>query len=150
VKGEGNQQDYGMRIYDPRVGRFLSVDPLTKQYPHYTPYSFAGNKPTVFIDRDGEEESLDFRLRRYEEAYLNNEITEDQYRERVRAMGTTGTIAGLVVADVFLTKGRLSTFVGSTLFGDRLIIKRPKLQKGEKSKISVPMLAFWAQLVDGH
>ena len=23
VKGEGNQQDYGMRIYDPRLGRFL-------------------------------------------------------------------------------------------------------------------------------
>jgi hypothetical protein len=22
VKGEGNQQDYGMRIYDPRLGRF--------------------------------------------------------------------------------------------------------------------------------
>ena len=56
VKGEGNQQNYGMRIYDPRIGRFLSVDPLTKSYPHYTPYSFAGNKPIQFIDLDGAEE----------------------------------------------------------------------------------------------
>jgi RHS repeat-associated protein len=57
VKGEGNQQDYGMRIYDPRLGRFLSVDPLTKSYPHYTPYSYAGNKPIKFIDLDGAEEA---------------------------------------------------------------------------------------------
>lgn len=57
VKGEGNEQDYGLRIYDTRLGRFLSVDPLTKSYPHYTPYSYAGNKPTKFIDLDGAEET---------------------------------------------------------------------------------------------
>ena len=53
VKGEGNQQDYGMRIYDGRLGRFLSVDPLASSYPWYTPYQFAGNIPITFIDRDG-------------------------------------------------------------------------------------------------
>jgi RHS repeat-associated protein len=57
VKGEGNQQDYGFRIYDPRLGRFLSQDPLFKSYPWYTPYQFAGNKPIAFIDRDGLEEA---------------------------------------------------------------------------------------------
>ena len=35
--GMGNQQDYGMRIYDPRLGRFLSVDPITRSYPELTP-----------------------------------------------------------------------------------------------------------------
>lgn len=53
VKGEGNQQDYGMRIYDPRVGRFLSIDPLTGQYPELTPYQFASNTPIWGVDRDG-------------------------------------------------------------------------------------------------
>lgn len=53
VKGEGNQQDYGMRIYDPRIGRFLSVDPLVKSYPWFTPYQFAGNMPIWAIDIDG-------------------------------------------------------------------------------------------------
>jgi RHS repeat-associated protein len=44
VKGQGNQQDYGMRIYDPRLVKFLSMDPLIRSYPWYTPYQFAGNK----------------------------------------------------------------------------------------------------------
>lgn len=49
-------QDYGFRLYNPSIGRFLSVDPLTESYPWYTPYQFSGNKPTRFIDLDGLEE----------------------------------------------------------------------------------------------
>ena len=45
--------DYGFRIYSPALGRFLSVDPLTKKYPWYTPYQFAGNMPIRYIDLDG-------------------------------------------------------------------------------------------------
>jgi RHS repeat-associated protein len=55
VKGTGNQQDYGMRIYDPRIGKFLSVDPLTKKYPELTPYQFASNRTIQGIDLDGKE-----------------------------------------------------------------------------------------------
>jgi RHS repeat-associated protein len=49
----GSQQDYGMRIYDPRLGRFLSVDPITTEYPELTPYQFASNRPIDGIDLDG-------------------------------------------------------------------------------------------------
>jgi hypothetical protein len=42
-----------MRIYDPRLGKFLSVDPLAKQYPELTPYQFASNSPIAGIDEDG-------------------------------------------------------------------------------------------------
>ena len=55
VKGEGNQQDYGMRIYDPRLGKFLSVDPLLKEYPWNSTYAFAENSPISNIDLDGAE-----------------------------------------------------------------------------------------------
>lgn len=44
-----------MRIYDPRIGKFLSVDPLTAKYPFFTPYQFAGNDPIKYIDMDGAE-----------------------------------------------------------------------------------------------
>jgi RHS repeat-associated protein len=58
VKGEGNQQDYGKRIYDPRLGRFLSTDPLAKSFPWYSPFQFAGNMPIAAIDLDGEEQKI--------------------------------------------------------------------------------------------
>lgn len=48
--------DYGMRIYDARIGRFLSVDPLVKKFPWYTPYQFTGNKPIWAMDLDGQED----------------------------------------------------------------------------------------------
>ncbi len=50
--GQGTQ-DYGMRIYNPSLGRFLSVDPISKEYPWYSPYHFAGNRPIQAIDLDG-------------------------------------------------------------------------------------------------
>lgn len=50
--GEGTQ-DYGMRIYNPSLGRFLSVDPLTSEYAFYSPYHFAGNSPIAALDIDG-------------------------------------------------------------------------------------------------
>jgi RHS repeat-associated protein len=53
VKGEGNQQDYGMRIYDPRLGRFLSVDPLNSEYPWNSTYSYAEGDVIRSIDLDG-------------------------------------------------------------------------------------------------
>jgi RHS repeat-associated protein len=56
VSGTGNQYDYGFRIYNPRIGKFLSVDPLTASYPWYTPYQFAGNKPIWAVDLEGLEE----------------------------------------------------------------------------------------------
>ena len=57
MKGAGDQIDYGMRVYDPRIGKFLSVDPLTREYPYYTPYQFAGNKPIWALDLDGREDT---------------------------------------------------------------------------------------------
>jgi RHS repeat-associated protein len=36
--GQGNVYDYGFRIYNPRLGKFLSMDPLSSSFPWYTPY----------------------------------------------------------------------------------------------------------------
>jgi len=52
---ETGTQDYGFRIYNPSIGKFLSVDPLKDQYPELTPYQFASNSPIQAVDLDGRE-----------------------------------------------------------------------------------------------
>jgi RHS repeat-associated protein len=53
--------DYGFRIYNPGIGKFLSVDPLSKDYPWSSTYAFTENNPLENIDLDGTEK-LDFRF----------------------------------------------------------------------------------------
>ena len=72
---EKGMQDYGMRIYDGRTGRFLSMDPIASDYAFYSPYQFAGNKPIVAADLDGLEEwmkSQEFALKRQAEIRLRS------------------------------------------------------------------------------
>ncbi|MDH5381820.1 MAG: hypothetical protein OEW75_13260 [Cyclobacteriaceae bacterium] len=51
--GSQSVYDYGFRIYNPGIAKFLSVDPLTGCYPMLTPYQFASNRPIDGIDLDG-------------------------------------------------------------------------------------------------
>ena len=51
--GSNTHYDYGARIYNPAIAKFLSVDPLTKDYPELTPCQFASNTPIQAIDLDG-------------------------------------------------------------------------------------------------
>jgi RHS repeat-associated protein len=53
VKGEGNSYDFGARIMDPRIGRWLSCDRFAGKAAELTPFRFAGNVPIVYIDPDG-------------------------------------------------------------------------------------------------
>lgn len=54
VKGSDNSLDFGARIYDPRVGRFLSIDPKTFDFPANSPYDYAADNPIAFDDNNGE------------------------------------------------------------------------------------------------
>jgi RHS repeat-associated protein len=43
---------FGARYYNPNLGRFISVDPITNNHP----YIYADNDPINFVDPDGREE----------------------------------------------------------------------------------------------
>ena len=50
--GEGNL-DFGARIYDDRLGRFFTPDPLAQKYSWLSPYLFSLDNPIKFIDFEG-------------------------------------------------------------------------------------------------
>ncbi len=54
INGAGNEYDFGARIFDSRLGRFLSIDPRVDEFPFQTPYCFASNNPIRMIDVEGE------------------------------------------------------------------------------------------------
>lgn len=53
IQGDGNACDFGSRIYDSRLGRWLSLDPEMSKYPAISPYAFSLNSPLMFNDPDG-------------------------------------------------------------------------------------------------
>jgi RHS repeat-associated protein len=72
VKGIGNSYDFGARINDPRIGRWISVDPLASKFPMLTPYQFSSNNPVLNVDLDGLE-GVSYRVVKKDE--LTGEVT---------------------------------------------------------------------------
>ena len=58
IKGTGNSLEFKYRIYDSRLGKFLSVDPLAPEYPWNSTYAFAENDVIRCIDLEGAEKQV--------------------------------------------------------------------------------------------
>jgi RHS repeat-associated protein len=83
------QYDYGFRIYDPRIGRFKSVDPLAKSFAMLSTYQFTANSPIAATDLDGLEfyYTADGRLFNHKTAWIaNNKLIPTKISDQIRVI----------------------------------------------------------------
>jgi RHS repeat-associated protein len=83
LKGQGNSLDFGARIYDPRTGRWLSLDPFMKKYPNESNYTFTSNSPLIFVDSDGKDRIIYLQVKLKDGTTINiatNRIINNQIR----------------------------------------------------------------------
>jgi RHS repeat-associated protein len=136
VKGAGNSLDFGARIYDCRLGRFLSVDPLFKVTSFYTPYLFAGNKPVSAIDKGGLLEVIVHYLHKSPNGDVSEQYTY-KYNittaEDIKGISRSTLHVNVNTADVPVTVGTSTTFeykviswsiVPGTGLTDMVVMKR--------------------------
>ena len=46
--------DYGARMYDPAIARWMSADPMAEKYYPLSPYSYCAGNPVIVVDPNGQ------------------------------------------------------------------------------------------------
>ncbi len=79
-----NAYDYGFRIYNPGLGRFLSVDPLQIKFANLSPYNYCYNSPIHVFDPDGKlgiEVHVKYNSETGKYTVLSIEFSDDLYKK---------------------------------------------------------------------
>jgi len=126
--GVGNHYDYGARHYDPRVARFISIDPHATNYPSISPYVYVADNPLNAIDPDGKDVFLITYATKYKNyghsaIAVENYVTEFRVKsidngkvsgEFVRFKDGTVTIYELGAEGEFEKEGRMTALESVT------------------------------------
>jgi hypothetical protein len=103
-------------MHDPRLGRFFAVDPLIKSYPHYSPYSFSGNKVIAYVELEGLEETIYTRMldkKFSSKSYLT--ITKEQRIQEIKENAVALVLTIALTADIVFNRGRVTIFLGKQM-----------------------------------
>jgi RHS repeat-associated protein len=84
---DGTSYDFGARLYDPRVGRWWSVDKEISKGPELTPYNYSINSPILMKDNNGKWPKPTHELI-FQKAFGKDlglgKITQDQYNSLLK------------------------------------------------------------------
>lgn len=72
--------DYGARMYDPILGRFMAIDPLSEISYSENPYAYCLNNPFNRVDPTGMASHYNWKTRRYEDEN-GNEVSWEQVKQ---------------------------------------------------------------------
>lgn len=97
IKGSGNSYDFGARIYDPRVVRWLSRDSYERKHPDLTPYNFAANNPVLFVDPDGNDNVIYLVVQNNDDCGLDNSSAHKVAAEANKMFMALGVESRVVV-----------------------------------------------------
>jgi RHS repeat-associated protein len=81
----GGDYDFGARMYDSRICRWLSIDPKIFLYPGLTPFNYALNSPILFLDVEGKDPKVAIILANKDGSYYE---FDDHYKA-LEAQGYT-------------------------------------------------------------
>ncbi len=145
--GEGNSYYFKYRLEDSRIGRFFSVDPLADKYPHYTPYSFSGNKLINCRELEGKEELPSFTISSIFLSETNSLVHNSTktavdvskkvakvVKENVGPIGTTFEVTGIILSAHPLTKPEGALLIEAGGYLSKLDLSISIIEKSAQGK----------------
>ncbi|WP_445455748.1 SpvB/TcaC N-terminal domain-containing protein [Flavobacterium sp. HNIBRBA15423] len=134
-KFNGKEQDietglyyYGARYYDPKTSIWLSVDPLTEEYPNWNPYNYTMQNPINLTDPTGmyPEGGGDPKTNVMVYIYSSGELEE----RRSQFEGRTGWDNPIFAIDINDALEQLSSKYGNNTIDNLLIISHGNKDDG--------------------
>jgi len=84
--GIGNSYTTTFRQYDPRIGRWLSLDPEMAKYPGWSPYVYAFNNPILFNDPNGDDPPYKIKNGVLQGEGVVHDITKETQRPKMKVI----------------------------------------------------------------
>ncbi len=100
--------DYGARMYDPQIMRWMAVDPHADYYTGSSPYAAFANNPIIFLDPDGRDVIISWK-----EGDETKTLTYSYEKDRKFADGTSDFVKNTVNSlDQLYSKSALNITFG--------------------------------------